>query len=305
MMPSTVVHLPVFSDAGMYKIAVSGAGDHRSLRRLLCLPGMLETRKGFHSLIRKIRATQIFTLEFAGRGDSDYLPGIGNYRMSGCLRDANVAYSYVLGTLAHGIKPPDLQPLFPLDASPSDEPHVHLVGNSMGGLIGIFLAGQKPAALRSVIINDVGCLLSWSSLITLFAAFGTSSWSSSSVQGLSQGSQPLAKRLNVDQKLISAILQPSYLDLPYLREMAGLSFIQAFREVDVPVLVVHSAESSIFTTSVRKAMGNLPSTYSFLEVEGDAHPVAYSDRVSEAILQFMEAAEKSCKLDSRRDMALA
>ena len=305
MMSSTVVRLPVLGDAGMHQIAVSGHGEPHSPRRLLCFPGMLETREGFDSLIRQTRAAQIFALDFAGRGDSDYLPGVSNYRMSGCLRDASVAYSYVLGTIAQRAMFPDLRPLFPFDMPLPDEPHIHLVGNSMGGLIGIFLAAQQPAALRSVVINDVGCLLSWASLITLFGAFGTSSLSSSPIQSLSQGSRQLAERLSVDQKLISAILQPSYLDLPHRRDMAGLNFRQVFKEVDVPVLVIYSADSPIFTSPVRKVMRDLPSNYSFLKIDGKAHPVAYDRDVSDAILRFMDAAEKSSSVDSYRTTVTA
>lgn len=295
MMPTAVTRLPVFGDAGLHEIAVFTDGHKMSHRRVLCLPGILETREGFRGLIQQALETRIFTFDFAGRGDSDYLQGSSSYRMSGCLRDACSAYSYVLGGTVFADDSPATQTRQPREAGSSDEPYVHLVGNSMGGLIGIFLAGQRPTGLSSVVINDVSCLLPWASLFTLFGALSGFSFASSVPQRLSGGSRPLAETLNVDKKLIPAILQPAYLDLPHVREISGLSFLEAFRAVDVPVLVLYSADSPIFTAAARKAMNYLPSTYSFMEVEGNTHPVAYSEEVTGAILQFMETAETSGK----------
>ncbi len=294
-MPMTTVRLPVCSDTDVYGIAVSLHGSRNSRRRILCLPGLLETRHGFDGLIREARRNaQIFTLDFAGRGDSDHLSGAGSYRMSACLRDACTAYSFALGAAAHLVRPPALQALLPFDMPvPPDASNIHLVGNSMGGLVGVFLAARKPAALRSLIINDVGSLLPWSSLIALFGAIGRASLPSADLRAMTQGGWALAKQLNVDKKLLAAIVQPGYLDLPHQREMAGLSFRQAFQAVDIPVLVIHSADSVIFSKSVRQSMRDLPPNYSFLEIDGSAHPVAYDEAVNAAVLRFIESAERS------------
>jgi len=293
MMSRTARRLPVYSDDGTYEIAITRYGDARSRRRLLCLPGILETSEGFHHLIRQMSSAQTFAFDFAGRGASDYLPGVSSYRMSRCLREAWAAYAYLLGTFERLSGAGTLQALLPFDRLLSDKAHVHLVGNSMGGLLGIFMAGQRPAALCSLVINDVGSLISWSSLISLYGALSRTSILPQSVHGLSGGSRQLAERLDVDHKLMSAIMQPSYLDLAHSREIAGLSFRPAFEAVEVPVLVIRSEDSPIFTPSVHKAMHDLPSNYSFLSVEGNAHPAAYSENVCEKIAEFMDAAEAS------------
>ncbi len=302
-LPMTTVRLPVCNDTDVYGIAVSLHGSRHARRRMLCLPGLLETQSGFHGLIRDARRhAQIVTLDFAGRGESDVLAGAGRYRMSACLRDACAAYSFALGAAAHLARPPALQGLlsFDMPASP-DAPPVHLVGNSMGALIGVFLAGRKPSSLRSLIINDVGSLLPWSSLIALFGAIGRASLPSTDFQAMTGGGWQLAQQLNVDKNLLAAIVQPSYLDLPHQRDMAGLNFRRAFQAVDVPVLVIHSADSVIVSKSVRQAMRHLPPNYSFLEVGGSAHPVAYDATVNAAILRFMESAEKAALTDHGAD----
>ena len=294
-MPMTTVRLPVCSDTDVYGIAVSLHGSRHSRRRILCLPGLLETRHGFDGLIREARRNaQIFTLDFAGRGDSDHLSGAGSYRMSACLRDACAAYSFALGAAAHLARPTALQGLLPFDMPlPPDASNIHLVGNSMGALVGVFLAGRKPSSLRSLIINDVGSLLPWSSLIALFGAIGRASLPSTDFPTMAGGGWQLARQLNIDKNLLAAIVQPSYLDLPHQREIAGLNFRQAFHAVDVPVLVIHSADSVIVNKSVRLAMRHLPPNYSFLEIGGSAHPVAYDETVGAAVQRFMESAEKS------------
>lgn len=301
MMSKTARRLPVYSDDGVHEIAVTHHGDRRSRRRLLCLPGILETSEGFHRLIGQMFAAQIFAFDFAGRGASDYFPGIGSYRMSRCLQDAWAAYAYLLGTVERWPGAGTLQALLPFDRSSSDEPHVHLVGNSMGGLLGIFMAGQRPAALRSLVINDVGSLISWSSLISLFGTLSGTSLLPQPMQGMPRGSRQLAERLDVDHKLMSAILQPSYLDLAHSREIAGLSFRHAFQAVEIPVLVIYSADSPIFTSSVQKVMQDLPSNYAFLSVDGNAHPAVYSESVCETMRQFMESAEASCTPSTRSE----
>lgn len=291
--PGAVVRLPVYSESGAYSVAVEVHGDAHARRGLLCLPGILETQKDFQHLITQLHGTaRIFSADFAGRGQSDHLSSAGNYRMSGCVRDACALYSYALGVFAAHIKSPSIQALLPFDLPKIEMPNIHLIGNSMGGLIAIFLAAQRPAYLRSLVINDVGSLLPWASLIALFSAMGRSSLLPESLPGLPQGSRQLAKKLQVDEKLIAAIFQPTYLDLPYRRDIAGLNFQQVFHAIEVPVLIIYSTDSPIVTRAAREAMRMLPPNYSFLEVEGNTHPVAYGGAVTEAIQRFMGKAEK-------------
>jgi len=104
---------------------------------LLCLSGLTRNSDDFDSLANYLTseaggARRVITLDYRGRGKSDYDKNSDNYSIFKETEDV------INGLIAIGIQ------------------HVHLLGTSRGGLIAMVLAAARPGIMKSVILNDVG-----------------------------------------------------------------------------------------------------------------------------------------------------
>ena len=270
------IRLPVASESATYSVNMSVTLPTNASHHILCLPGILETGAGFHALsVLSKQSCAMYALDYSGRGESDYLPTNSDYRMSHCVREAFSAYNYLLGSLR---------------TAESGKSHIHLIGNSTGGLIAILLALHKPSYVRSIVINDVGYLLPWSSLMGLYGALGGTSFLPG-IRSYSSDSRRLAQKLDVDTRLLSSVMRPDYLDIPHQKTLLGISLEEQFLKIQIPVLILHSSDSQLLPESVIHRMRSLPENFSFLEVAGNTHPVSYTDPIISVVQKFIEDAE--------------
>ncbi len=110
---------------------VSGGAD--SAVPVLCLPGMTRNSKDFHGLARfHARTRRVVSLDYRGRGRSDYDPDWRNYHPATYVSDIR----HVLTAL--GLN------------------RVVVVGTSLGGILAMAMGAAMPTVLAGVIINDVG-----------------------------------------------------------------------------------------------------------------------------------------------------
>jgi pimeloyl-ACP methyl ester carboxylesterase len=102
---------------------------------VICLPGLSRNARDF-SAIAQILATQtdreVVAFDYRGRGLSAYDKTWQNYNI--IIEAGDV----LAGMAALGIE------------------HAHFIGTSRGGLILHVLAGMRPGAMKSVVLNDVG-----------------------------------------------------------------------------------------------------------------------------------------------------
>jgi pimeloyl-ACP methyl ester carboxylesterase len=116
-------------------------GDARNPRVLVCVHGLTRNGRDFDTLAENLAdAYRVVCPDIAGRGRSDW------------LRDP-ADYTYpVYGT--------DLAALMAqLGAETLD-----WVGTSMGGILGMIIAGMPGSPVRKLVMNDVGCLVTKESL---------------------------------------------------------------------------------------------------------------------------------------------
>lgn len=120
-------------------------GDPRSGHVVLCVHGLTRQGRDFDVLAEALVAraggdVRIVCPDIAGRGESDWLRDPQNYQLPLYASDVLT----MIGQLHRE------QPVEVLD----------YVGTSMGGLIGIAIAGSKqiplPTPIRRIVINDVG-----------------------------------------------------------------------------------------------------------------------------------------------------
>lgn len=106
-------------------------------RPALCLAGLTRNGRDFHDLAvalsqRPSGSRTVYTLDYRGRGLSDFDPNWQNYSLSVEMLDV---LDFITLTGLH-------------DAA--------LIGTSRGGLITMLLAAARPTAIGAAVLNDIG-----------------------------------------------------------------------------------------------------------------------------------------------------
>ena len=108
---------------------------------VLCAHGLTRNSRDFDVIARRLAGRRrVIAFDFAGRGDSDWLdqPALYNYR------------TY----FEHALRLMDAL----------DLPAVDWLGTSMGGILGMIVAGQAKKRVRRLVLNDVGALVTRQSM---------------------------------------------------------------------------------------------------------------------------------------------
>jgi cobalt-zinc-cadmium efflux system protein len=132
------------STSGLHRMAYHEWGDPNNQNVLICVHGLTRRGSDFNVLARAMSDRyRVICPDVVGRGDSDWLPNPMLYGIPQYVAD-------MVTLIAR------------LGASQID-----WFGTSMGGLIGIFLAGQEHSPIRRMILNDVGPKIEASALSRL------------------------------------------------------------------------------------------------------------------------------------------
>jgi pimeloyl-ACP methyl ester carboxylesterase len=125
--------LQCLSPAGMHAMAYAEWGDPYNPNVLVCVHGLTRLGRDFDRLARALmKRYRVICPDVVGRGHSDWLRNPAYYAVPQYVAD--------MVTLIARL----------------DVERVDWVGTSMGGLIGIALAGQPGSPIRQLVINDVG-----------------------------------------------------------------------------------------------------------------------------------------------------
>ena len=131
-------------------------GDPQAPRVVVCVHGLTRQGRDFDRLAQALVAQssqplQVICPDVAGRGRSEWLDNPALYQIPQYAADMLA----MLGQVQAQLGPAPLESL-------------DWVGTSMGGLIGVVLAGQPglplPIPIRRLVLNDVGPAIAWSSV---------------------------------------------------------------------------------------------------------------------------------------------
>ncbi|BAL24347.1 alpha/beta fold hydrolase [Azoarcus sp. KH32C] len=126
---------------GLHRMAYSEWGDPANRKVLICAHGLTRNGRDFDFLAQALADHyRVVCPDVAGRGRSDWLGVKGDYGFPLYVSD-------MVTLLAR------------LDADT-----VHWVGTSMGGLIGMLLASQPHTPISRLVLNDVGPVITATSL---------------------------------------------------------------------------------------------------------------------------------------------
>ncbi|PZX28040.1 D-(-)-3-hydroxybutyrate oligomer hydrolase [Cupriavidus phytorum] len=280
------------SPAGLHRMAYHEWGDPANPRVLVCAHGLTRTGRDFDAVARALCGDyRVVCPDVVGRGRSEW------------LADAN---GYVV--------PQYVADMVTLIARLNVE-KVDWFGTSMGGLIGMGLAGLPKSPVRRLLLNDVGPRIAPSAVERIGAYLGLPVRFKTFEEGLAylQTISASFGRHSAEQwrELNAAILKPMQgadglewglhydpqLALPFRKSTpeaiaAGEAALwRSFEAIEAPVLVVRGAQSDLLLRETVAEMVARGQHVSSVEVPDVGHAPTFVDPAQIAIVrQFFTGA---------------
>lgn len=271
----------------------STRSGHGRRRPALCLPGLTRNARDFHDLAVFLTdpanpsARNVYCVDYRGRGRSASDPDWRNYTLQ---TEINDVLDFM--TLA-GVH----------DAA--------VIGTSRGGLIAMQMASQRPTAIGSVVLNDIGPVVEREGLLRIVAYVGRiplpATWEEAGllVRDLNKRQFPavpdhhwdeIARQWfndannrpvhGYDQALANAIAVPVG-EIPDLWSQFGALAAR-------PVLSIRGELSDILSEATVAEMRLRHPNLETYEVKGQGHAPLLRDRVSQIeIADFLLRADKT------------
>ena len=307
-MTEPVLHHVSCPDAsGGHRMAYWQWGDAAAAHLVVCVHGLSRQGRDFDVLARALlaraaaqgQALRVVCPDVVGRGDSDWLKEPMGYQFPTYVGDMLT----LLGTLAQQA------PIARLD----------WVGTSMGGLIGLMLAGAPdlplPLPMRRLVLNDVGPVIEWQALQRIGQYLGKSGPFESVEAGAARlrelapgfGPHTDAQWLALSRPMLRPAPQGGWrlhydpaIAVPYAAvteesSAQGEALLwQLYDQVTAETLVLRGADSDLLsaaTASAMQARGPRPRVLEFAGV-GHAPTLVADDQVA-AVCDFLLRADRA------------
>lgn len=251
---------------GEHRMAYWRWGDPGASRVVVCVHGLTRQGRDFDRLAQALvaRSTtpmQVICPDVAGRGRSEWLADPAAYQIPQYAADMLVLLNQVHASNGQGIATLDW------------------VGTSMGGLIGMVLAGQPglplPAPLRRLVLNDVGPAITWASVqrmqsyVGLYAQYRDLEEAAAAMWTLSQGFGPVAADVWLDMSshmvrpgtdgaltlhYDPAIGTPLRALTPEVAALGEAALWSVYDQIQAQTLLIRGADSDLLTPETALAM---------------------------------------------------
>lgn len=247
------------------KISYSRLGEFNAKHIFLCLPGLLETSESFiplFSMVDPFDDCCWLSVDYCGRGNSDPLPSTANYSFSKYLSDTeDMIQSLILPQQMHASR------------------KLHLIGTSMGGILAMHLVNRVQLKVDSVVLNDIGLYLHWSSLMTLN-------------QNIKESDNQLSN-LRVDTRAIDAVQSRSHFDLPYEFDLFGIRFNSLLKNFKGELVLLHNAASPICPINIANQSKTKYANLKIWTLDNQGHPAKWEESMVMKLSQLMRLKPKS------------
>ncbi|MFT6790933.1 MAG: pimeloyl-ACP methyl ester carboxylesterase, partial [Cellvibrionaceae bacterium] len=121
------------SSEGFHRLYYREWGDPSNTDIIVCVHGVTRISYDFDILAKQLsKKYRVICPDIVGRGSSDWLGNKDNYNFIQYCSDLNALFAHI-----HADR-------------------IHLVGTSMGGLLGMILAAMAHTPIESLVLNDVG-----------------------------------------------------------------------------------------------------------------------------------------------------
>ncbi len=133
------------SKHGFHRVAYVEWGDPTASRVALCVHGLTRQGRDFDPLACALadRGWRVICPDLVGRGQSGWLRDPEEYALPQYAIDMTVLIARM------GIE------------------KIDLIGTSLGGLIGVVMAGQEHSPVQRLVVNDIGPFVPWQALMRI------------------------------------------------------------------------------------------------------------------------------------------
>lgn len=284
--------------SGGHRMAYWQWGDSSAAHVVVCVHGLSRQGRDFDLLAQSLvhRAggkLRVVCPDVVGRGRSDWLKDPNGYQVP----------TYAGDMLALLAQLHQQAPITELD----------WVGTSMGGLIGMAIAGTPnlplPAPVRRLVLNDVGPAVEWASIERIRGYIGQTGRFDSAQQAadmmwkISTGfgphtpeqwlalSRPMVRELpegGLTLHYDPAIAVPIKSLTPEAAKQGEAALWAAYDNIKARVLMTRGAESDLFAKETALAMTQRGPRASLVEFPGVGHaPMFVNDNQVEAVALFL------------------
>jgi len=290
--------VPSQSAEAQHKMAWWSWGPTTAEHVIVCVHGLTRQGRDFDVLAQALLTARgvgvrIVCPDVVGRGHSDWLSNPMGYQIPQygsdmvCLLNALHAQA----------------PITTLD----------WVGTSMGGLIGLGLAGQRPSLLpvsmRRLVLNDVGPVIQWQALQRIGAylgsmgAFDSIEQAAAAMWAVSQGFGPHspAQWLDLSRPMVRArpeggwtlhydpSIATPFRALTQEAAQAGETALWAlYDQIEAQTLLIRGAESDLLSREVAECMTSRGPHAQLLEFSGVGHaPTLIHPEQYQAVVDFL------------------
>jgi pimeloyl-ACP methyl ester carboxylesterase len=243
---------------------------------VVCLPGLTRTANDFDTLARALFHAdpdrRVISLDYRGRGRSDYDPNPANYNPAVELSDL-------------------IAVLTALEAIPAI-----FVGTSRGGILTMLLAATQPHAIAAAILNDIGPVIEIEGLVrikgyvgrlpqpedyadaarvlrelfgTQFPQLSDEDWLTSAKHGFKEQDGRLVPTYDVN---VARTLDGIAPDMPSPTLWPQFGALNA-----IPVLVIRGALSDLLSARTVEMMQTRHTSLEVVEVPDQGHPPLLAD----------------------------
>ena len=302
MSEPTLHHLDCPDSAGHHRMAWWQWGAVQAPHVIVCVHGLSRQGRDFDVLARALVAcaamqglgVRVVCPDVVGRGQSAWLQDAMGYQYP----------TYVADTLTLLARLHAQAPIATLD----------WVGTSMGGIIGMLVAGTPglplPVALRRLVLNDVGPTIEWQAIQRIRDYVGKGPERFESVEAaaghlraLSTGFGPIsdADWLRLTRPMLQPLPEGGWRlcsDPAIAVPMAGLTaealaqgdaiLWQAYEQIKAQVLLLRGADSDLLAPATARRMAASGPHARLIEFAGVGHaPILIADDQVEAVTGFL------------------
>jgi pimeloyl-ACP methyl ester carboxylesterase len=268
---------------GFHRIAYTEWGEADNPRVLICVHGLTRNGRDFDVLAEAMQDRyRVICPDVVGRGESDWLNHPSDYSYPQYLADMNAMIAR------------------------ANVSELHWVGTSMGGLIGMMLAGQSKTPIRRLVMNDVGPFIPKASLERLAQYVGRAP----TMESLYDVEQYLRVVMAPFGKLTDAQWQhmarhsakptpngnfalhydPAIADVFKGSVMQDVNLWAFWQSVTCPVFVIRGADSDLLLAETVTQMKTGRSNVISIEIPNTGHaPALMDDAQVAAVREFLLA----------------
>ncbi|CAB3764024.1 alpha/beta fold hydrolase [Paraburkholderia humisilvae] len=265
-------YVQCLSPAGLHRLAYTEWGDPHNPRVIVCVHGLTRSGRDFDRFAAAMATThRVVCPDVVGRGLSSWLDNPNFYGVPQYVAD--------MVTLIARLQVET----------------VDWFGTSMGGLIGMALAGLKGSPVHRMLINDVGPHIEPDALKRIGAYLGKPARFDTLQQGiehaalLAESFGPLTpdewREINTPLlherdgawqfRYDPRIAQPFTAVTPEMSALGEAALWKSFAAIEGPVLVVRGAQSDLLSRDTVKQMVERGHNVSSVEIDGVGHAPAF------------------------------